>query len=298
MSTPQISVVVPAYNAAGIIGACIDSILRDDSSPGDREVIVVDNGSADATRAVISRYPVRYLCQPKPGAAAARNMGIRHARGEYVAFTDADCVVERRWLAELVQGFENASIACVGGEIAVPPPENDLEHYCVEFNSISQENAVERKVNLFPHVITANAMFRRGIFDKVGYFDERLTSAGGEDLDLGWRIHWAGYRMRYVPSARVVHRHKSSIRQLFRQHYRYGYGWTVIVRKHRELFKNAGPSFWGICPGDIRAFRAAVLDCARSMCAEGLTRETKCRFYHVVRQLGEYSGKFAAAVSR
>ncbi|MCC6449651.1 MAG: glycosyltransferase [Candidatus Aureabacteria bacterium] len=157
---------------------------------------------------------------------------------------------------------------------------------------------MEREVNLFPHVITANAMFRRSVFDKVGLFDERFPSAGGEDLDLGWRVHRAGYRMKYSPSARVVHRHKSSIRQLFRQHYRYGYGWTVIVRKHKDLFKNAGPSCWGVYPEDIRAFRAAVRDYVGSVCTRGLTQHTRFCFYHLIRQLGEYSGKFAATVSR
>jgi len=295
---PGITVVVPVYNGERTLPACIDSLLALDYPHDGVAVMVVDDGSSDRTREIAGRYPVTLLSQPKRGAAAARNMGIRHARGEYVAFTDADCVVERRWLLELVQGFDDASVACVGGEIAAPPPETELERYYVACNPISQENAVEKEMVILPHVITANAMFRRDVFDKVGLFDERFPSAGGEDLDLGWRIHWAGYRMKYVPSAKVVHRHKSRLRQLFRQHYRYGYAWTVIVRKHRELFKNEGPSCWGIYPGDIRALRAAVLDCARSMCAQGLTRDTRFRFYHVVRQIGEYSGKFAAAVSR
>jgi GT2 family glycosyltransferase len=294
-----ISVVVPAYNREQAIDACIRSLLALDYTRGDLEINIVDNGSTDRTREIIARYPVTCLFQPKRGAAAARNMGIRHARGEYVAFTDADCVVDRRWLSELLKGFDDTGVACVGGEIAVPPPASDLERYNSVYNPISQQNAVEKKVVLFPHVITANAMFRKNVFDKVGLFDERFPSAGGEDLDLGWRIHWAGYRMKYIPSARVEHRHKSRLRQLFWQHYRYGYAWTVIVRKHRELFKNTGPSSWGVYPDDIHALRAEAGEWMRSARSRGLTTyETKCRGYQVVRQLGEYAGKFAAAVTR
>jgi hypothetical protein len=72
----------------------------------------------------------------------------------------------------------------------------------------------------------------------------------------------------------------------------------MIVRKHRELFRNAGPSSWGIYPADIRALRAAMSDWACSAWSAGLTQETKFRFYRIVRQLGEYAGKFSAAVSR
>ncbi|MEI6633347.1 MAG: glycosyltransferase [Chlamydiota bacterium] len=293
-----ISIVVPVYNGERIVAGCIESLLAVSHARDDVEIIVVDDGSSDRTREVVARYPVTCLPQPKRGAAAARNLGIRRARGDRVAFTDADCVVRPDWLREMVKGFTDETVACVGGAILTPPPATDLEWYAHRFNPISQENAITDRVVLFPHVITANAMFRKDIFDRVGYFDERFPAAGGEDLDLGWRIHWAGFTMRYVPAAQVEHRHKSRLRQLFKQHYRYGYAWTVIVRKHREMFRNAGPSFWGVYPADIRALRAAVSGWACAAWSAGLTRETKFRFYGIVRQMGEYSGKFVAAVTR
>ena len=294
----NVSVVVPAHNAEKSIGECIQSLIDLDYPRDDYEIIIVDNASRDGTESVIKSYPVAYVFQPRPGAAAARNMGVSTARGDYIAFTDSDCVVDRRWITELIKGFTGDRVASVGGMINVPPPRTDLEHYNCRYNPISQENAIEKNVILFPHPITANVMFRRDIFDKVGFFDEEFPMAGGEDLDFGWRIHWAGYEIKYVPGAKVEHRHKSRVRQLFWQHFRYGYAWSLIMRKHAHLFKKTfALTSWGLNSGDMRALFNSGMNLLSSPLKERDMRQLKFKYYELVRILAECVGK-AAPIAR
>src|SRR5262245_13454924 len=98
------TVIVAVYNGASTIEACVASLLALHYPRPDHEIIVVDNGSTDGTAAVLASFGdrVRVLTEPTRGASAARNRGIRHARGRVIAFTDADCTVEPGWLAALV----------------------------------------------------------------------------------------------------------------------------------------------------------------------------------------------------
>ncbi|MDD5556449.1 MAG: glycosyltransferase [bacterium] len=296
MPDESVTVVVPVHNGERTIGDCIRSLLDLRPPPSGCEIVVVDNRSRDGTAEVVRRFPVRYLRQPRRGAAAARNMGVQEARGAYVAFTDADCLADRDWLDELRGGFTDESVACVGGAIVSPPAFSALERYMAQANPISQEKTIER--DAVPHAITANAMFRRRVFDEVGLFDERFPMAGGEDVDLGWRIHGAGYRMKYVPGARVEHRHKSSARQLFRQHYRYGHAWTILLRKYPHLAGGRPRPLLGLYPDDLGNMRRVLSVLVTAVSRRRGSLESRFAFYDALRWMGQYAGQCAAAVLR
>src|SRR5690349_17711642 len=124
-----VSVVVAVRNAQATIAACVDSLLALEPAP--TEVLVVDNGSTDATLDVLSRYTERItvLHERRRGPGAARNAGIAAARGQAVAFTDADCVVDRRWLGNLVGALAEPDVGAVGGTILAVDPANAVERY-------------------------------------------------------------------------------------------------------------------------------------------------------------------------
>ena len=97
--TPCVSVVVPFFDSERHVAACVESLLGQEHVGGPFEIILVNNGSSDGSASVVSRYrEVALLDEPAPGAYAARNTGIGRARAPIVAFTDADCVVDRHWL--------------------------------------------------------------------------------------------------------------------------------------------------------------------------------------------------------
>jgi GT2 family glycosyltransferase len=220
---------------------------------------------------------------------------VRAAAGGVIAFTDSDCIVDRAWLSELVRGL-TPGVACAGGIIAAPPATNDFEAYCSEFSAKSQKNAIERNAALFPYINTANAIFRREVFDAVGWFDERFTWAGGEDLDFGWRVHWAGYAMRYLPGARVEHRHRSGPGQLFQSYYRYGRGWVMTVRKHSRRIQAMPPMIAGLGVGDVKALFRALGHGAWNVLSLRDRRERRYGYYRVLRHLGECCGRIAASL--
>jgi glycosyltransferase involved in cell wall biosynthesis len=226
--SPFVSVVVPARNAEQTMGECLASLVRVDYDPGRHEILVVDNGSTDRTAEIIRAYPVHLLFEPRRGPSAARNRGVEAARGEIIAFTDADCVVTRGWLRALVRGFEGPDVWAVGGEIVAYPPQTPAERYLAMYKSRWQEPALRASR---PFAVTSNAAFRRETFDRLGLFDPRLIKA--QDKDFGWRFHGAGdLKLAYSPEALVLHRHRPTAWRLFAQHAGWGYGAALLHRKH------------------------------------------------------------------
>src|SRR5262245_7855555 len=103
----DVSVVIPVYNGASTLAACLTA-LESQSLPRPRfEIIVVDDGSTDETASIAAAFPVRLVRRTNGGAPAARNSGLREATGAWVAFTDADCIPSRGWLAHLMGAVES-----------------------------------------------------------------------------------------------------------------------------------------------------------------------------------------------
>jgi glycosyltransferase involved in cell wall biosynthesis len=225
---PFVSVVIPTRNAERTVGECLDSLIRLDYDPERREILVVDNGSTDRTAEIVRSYPVRRLVEPRRGASAARNRGIGAARGEVIAFTDADCIVTKRWLSALVRAFDRPEVWGAAGEIVAYPPRTPAERFLARYKGRWQEPALEATR---PFAVTSNVAFRRETFDRVGLFDTRLIKA--QDKDFGWRFFAAGdLRIAYSPDALVLHRHRDTAWKLFTQHAGWGYGAALLHRKH------------------------------------------------------------------
>jgi glycosyltransferase involved in cell wall biosynthesis len=230
---PRVSVVVPAYNAAATIEECVDSLLALHYPQESREVIVVDNGSTDRTRAVLDRYgtAISIVEMRRRGAAAARNAGIAHATGEIIAFTDADCIVDPDWLAELLVPLADVRIGIVGGLNLARPPANAIELYGERIHD--HRRAIEELQP--PYAITMNWASRRDVLDAVGTFDEGLLR--GEDVDLAYRIFAAGYEIAFRPQAVIYHRNERTLAGLFREGWRHGFHAVPLLERYDELIR-------------------------------------------------------------
>jgi cellulose synthase/poly-beta-1,6-N-acetylglucosamine synthase-like glycosyltransferase len=229
---PSATVVVPTYNSQGTIAACVESLLNLQYPRDKLEIIIADNGSSDDTAAIASRYPVRVLREEQRGAAAARNRGIREARGEYIAFTDSDCQVAPDWLHKLVRvAIENRSDA-VGGRI-VGTVSNPIARFTEDQRMLNQEDAIRRLKAPLPFILTANALFRKKALDDVHGFDVAFAQ-GVEDTDLCWRLHAQGCVFAYAHHAVVYHHHRLTAAGLYFQVFKYGKGEVQLVAKHRS----------------------------------------------------------------
>jgi len=259
-SPPFASVIIPVLNEERTIRECLVSLLGMDYPPERREIIVVDNGSTDRTANIVKSFPVRYLREERRGASYARNRGIEASKGEILAFTDADCMVTTGWLRELVQGFEDEEIGGVEGETVAYPPDTPLERYIARR---SYSHRARRRSPLYPYVIMTNVAFRREVFNRIGLFDTRFPSAGGEDVDLTWRfLQETDLTLRYNPSAVVFHRHRSNVREFFAQQMRNGRSLALLQAKYPARLPwgwRKEARAWGLVAGHAwRAARAAV----------------------------------------
>lgn len=231
----QVSVVVPVRNAAKTIADCVESLLALDY-PGDGfEVLVVDNASTDRTPAILERYAdrVRLLHEPSRGASHARNAGVRHAHGEVIAFTDADCRVDRNWLAEIVSSLRDEGVGMAGGPILAAEPCNYVERFGETIHD------QERAIGFWkpPYVITANCAARKSTLEAIGGFDPAFPRS--QDADLSFRLWGAGYRLAFAGGAIVYHRNERTLRGLMREGFQHGF-WAVPLFERHQALANGG----------------------------------------------------------
>ncbi|HZY07967.1 MAG TPA: glycosyltransferase, partial [Ilumatobacteraceae bacterium] len=235
---PKVSIVICAYNAADTLDDCLDSLGR--LNYPDFEVIVVNDGSRDATGDIARRYPVRLIEVPNGGLSAARNIGLSAATGEIVAYTDADVRVDRDWLTYLVQPFLTSDVVGSGGPNVVPP-DDPFVAQCVA-RAPGGPTQVLLDDRIAEHVPGCNMAFRREALLAINGFNPVYLRAG-DDVDICWRLQAKKQRIGFSPSALVWHHHRSSIKAYWRQQVGYGEGEAWLDAHHPEKFAH-GTMLW------------------------------------------------------
>jgi len=237
-----VSVIIPAYNAETTLAECIEACLA--QTYPDTEVIVVDDGSTDATSRIARGFPVHYVRQDNRGPAAARNRGAVVAKGAVLAFTDADCVPEPDWLERLLGRFKEGVVA-VGGTYGIANPEAPLAKM-IHAEIALRHDRFEADIDFLG---SFNVAYRREAFDAVGGFDERFSRASAEDNDLAYRLHDAGGRLVLVKDAVVRHYHPARMGPYLLTQMRHGYWRMKLYAKHPGRAR--GDTYAG--PGDLIA---------------------------------------------
>lgn len=238
-----VTIVVPAYNAAATLEACLDACLR--QTHADLEVIVVDDGSTDDTRNIAESKGVRCESQEQAGPAAARNRGASIARGGIIAFTDADCVPHADWVERLLEGFDSEDAGAVGGTYGMINSDRLLPRIIHE--EIAFRHArLRREVDFLG---SFNIACRREAFEAVGGFDETFKEASGEDNDLTYRMAQAGWRLIFAPEAVVDHHHPQQLGPYLRRQARHGFWRVKLYAKHPK--RTGGDRYAGF--GDMVA---------------------------------------------
>lgn len=247
---PLVSIVVPAYNEAKVIRHCVDSILA--SAYRNREVILVDDGSTDDTLARMREYGrqpgVMVLARPNGGKASALNAGLKLARGEIILFVDADGIFEPDTIDQLLAGFDSERVGAVCGSDS---PAN-LDRLLTRLANLQTHvgTGFARRalslINCLPIVSGNLGAFRRSVLEQTGPFREGFI---GEDLELTWRVHKAGYRVAFQPAARVRAETPSTLAGLWKQRVRWARGLLQTSRIHRDMFFNPRYGLFGFYLG-------------------------------------------------
>lgn len=231
----SVTVVMPAYNAVGVVEIALESLLAQEEPPEHYEIVVVDDCSTDDTAAVIESFvpraaaqgiELRVFRQPQNGGPArARNRGAETAKGEITIFTDSDCELTPRWLTEMLKPFDDPEVSAVKGAYLSRQPELGARFAQAEFEERYRMLEAAETVDV---VFSYSAAFRTDVFRELDGFDTRFPVADNEDTDLSWRLVEAGHKAVFNPRALLYHRHPASLKQYYRKKISRGY-WRVIV---------------------------------------------------------------------
>ena len=236
---PAISVVVCAYNEGRRIEECLQSLSRVDYP--DLEVIVCDDGSTDDTGHIARRHPVRVLRLEHAGLSAARNAGIALARGDVVAFLDADAYCHSEWPYHLALSLADDGVAATGGP-NLPVPGAPFVERAV---ALSPGSPVEVLVtdDRAEHVPGCNMAYVRSALLEVGCFEPAYTTAG-DDVDVCWKLLDRGRSIAFSAAAQVYHHRRADVRGYLRQQRGYGRAERMLCRHHPHRFNRLGQARW------------------------------------------------------
>ncbi len=237
---PSVSVIVCSCNGARTIRETLTALQR--LQYPRFEVIVVDDGSTDATSTIAREFPVRLITTPNAGLSAARNTGLAAATGEIVAYIDDDAFPDANWLTYLVETFRRTAHAGAGGPNLAPPNDGAIAG-CVARAPGGPMHVLlsDREAE---HIPGCNMAFRREALEAIGGFDPQFRIAG-DDVDVCWRLQERGDTLGFHPSAVVWHHRRNSVRAYLRQQVAYGEAEAMLERKWPEKYNAIGHPTWG-----------------------------------------------------
>ncbi|MEM4161125.1 MAG: glycosyltransferase, partial [Thermoplasmata archaeon] len=225
----MISVIITVRNEEKHIPDLLDSLVVQEKP---FEIIIVDSSSEDRTCEIVREYMKKYesirLLEHGGTRGESRNFGVNHAKGDYVAFIDGDCIANPFWLSELRKGLREAQV--VAGKTI------QIGYHA--FEKLERVELLYKGMDVtFP---SANLAYEKKLFEKIGGFDPWFITA--EDIDLNLRAVDAGAKILYNEKAIVYHRARESFYKFFKQAFWNGYGRKQLTLKHGRLWQHYKPS--------------------------------------------------------
>ena len=216
---PFVSIALITFNERANVTNCLRSLYDLDYPRSRYEVVVVDGGSSDGTLEILRSFPVSLIIDTRRSRGVARNTAVNNAKGEIIAFIDADCRATSTWLKEHVKVHRNPSVLVVGGSVLQGGDSSPPTRIYHETYFAAQLPSVPRRITW--DLATCNASFKLATFQDVGPFPEMDR---GEDSLLCWQVLKKGYEVIYDPSPQVVHVHeRMTLRSFFRRCGEQGY---------------------------------------------------------------------------
>ncbi len=238
---PAVTVVVPVRNEAGHVGLVLDDLRAQELPGACFEILVVDGRSEDGTRAHVERLAaldprVRLIDNPWRLSSGARRLGVEAARGRFVLFVDGHCRIPgRRLLADMLELFARTGADCLARpQPLVPTAPGRVARAVAAARSSpfghSGASTIYEERERAVSPVSAGAMYRREVFERIGTFDVAFDAC--EDVELNWRAAAAGLSCWTSPRLAVRYEPRRRLSALLRQMVRYGRGRARLHRKH------------------------------------------------------------------
>lgn len=242
---PFVSVIIPCRNEEKFIPQCLESILANDYPRGRMEILVLDGMSKDKTRTLVEefskRHPfIRLVENPKRTIPAAMNTGIREAKGEVIIKLDAHSLYASNHISACVHYQREYGAENVGGVgRMLPGADTEIAKSIVQvlaspFGSGNARIKVWPKEPVWTDAV-AFGCYRKDLFDRVGFFDERLL--GSSDMDLNLRIHGVGGGVLMVPDIVVDYYADADLRGFWRHNFADGVWATYVLKFGRKAWR-------------------------------------------------------------
>ena len=237
---PYVSALIVMRNEHAYIEPSLMSFINQTYPKDKYEIIVVDGESSDDTLDIVNRiieeyatetFHIRVISNPKHILASGWNLGIQAAKGEYVTRIDAHAEAAPDFIEKSVRTMLEVDAACVGGKLdSIPIEGDDLLVSKVLSSSFGVGNSSFRVSDTPGYTDTAvYGLYRRSVFNEVGFFDEKLVR--NQDNDLHSRIRKAGYKFYFNPEIKSVYHTRSSVKKMVKQAYGNGKWNMVLVKK-------------------------------------------------------------------
>jgi hypothetical protein len=256
----DVTLVIPARDAARTIEPCLDAALAVAARPGSRlaRILLVDDGSRDATREAATARGIEVLGSGGRGAGAARNVGWRAATTRLVWFVDSDCVASPDALETLLPHLGDAGVGGVGGSYAIASDATLLERLIHE-EIVTRHARMDGDVDF---LATFNVLYRRDALAALDGFDERYLK--GQDAEFAFRVLESGRRLRFDRRSLVRHFHADRLSRYLRVQRQQGYWRVALHLEHRG--RGTGDSYSGLLD-HLQPFAAAALAPALALAA-------------------------------
>ena len=236
----RISVVIATYNRVDVIKDCIESILSQDFPKDRYEIIIIDSSSTDSVKKIIeecfqrSNPEIKYFYQKKEGLASARNLGIDKAIGDIIYFFDDDCIVDKNCLKIVSSAYDTNDIGGIEGGVAGYHSSTIIQKY----GDYLYHRTDTQPGGIIPGMdgpIGCNASYKKEVLSAVQGFDEQFKWM--EDLEIAIKIRKKGYYFKFIPSALVYHKHRTTLQEVLTRAYYFCFaGIKLCCDKYPELY--------------------------------------------------------------
>lgn len=238
----MVSVVIPFLNEERFIRSCVESVLAQDYGRDNIEILFVDGGSQDGSRRMIEGFVsnsknMRLLENPNRIVSSGLNIGIRESRGDHVLILSGHAALDKSYLSSCMSKLDEKEAGCVGGKVMMM-----AEGFIKKAISIARGSLIGGSI--LPHRYSkegcfartaAYGVYKREVFDKIGFFDETMDH--DQDEELNWRIFNSGLKIYFNPEAKASYLLKRGLLGVTKQLFRHTYWKAKTAKKHPGFLK-------------------------------------------------------------